>query len=79
MKKIVIIEKESKEQEEANIEKEVKQGCNSSPMLFNLYNKEALVKVREEGIGGIYINGMLVQMLPFVDCQRKVKKIQAKY
>jgi len=61
--KAVIIEKECKSWEEANIEKGCRQGCNLSPTLFNLYIEEVLKKIREKGICGIRVNGMLIQML----------------
>lgn len=45
----------------------VGQGCNLLPTLFNLYIKNVLKKLREESIGGFKINGMLVQILRFID------------
>lgn len=65
--KDMITDKRSKSQEEANIEKGVRQGCNLSPTLFNLYIENTLKKLREDEIGGIKINDMLVQMLSFSD------------
>ncbi|XP_025406672.1 uncharacterized protein LOC112680706 [Sipha flava] len=65
--KAVITDKRSKAWEEANIEKGVRQGCNLSPTLFNLYIENTLKQLREEKNGGIKINGMLVQMLRFAD------------
>lgn len=53
--------------EEPKVQKGVRQGWNLSPTLFNLYIEEALKDLREEGIGGIKISGMLVQMLRFAD------------
>lgn len=54
-------------QVEANISKGVKQGCNLSPTLFNLYIEEALKEIRKENNGGVKIGGILVQMLRFAD------------
>jgi len=45
--KAAISDKECKSWEEANIEKGVRQGCNLSPTLFNLYIEEALKELRE--------------------------------
>ncbi|KAF0761648.1 Retrovirus-related Pol polyprotein LINE-1 [Aphis craccivora] len=66
-KKVVITDKRSKSWEEANIEKGVRQGCNLSPTLFNQYIENTLKQLREDEIGVIKINGMLVQMLRFAD------------
>jgi len=65
--KAVITDKGSKSWEEANIEKGIRQGCNLSPTLFNLYVENTLKKLREKEIGGIKINGMLVKILRFAD------------
>jgi len=48
--KAVIIEKECKSWEAANIEKGVRQGCNLSPTLFNLYIENTLQKLKGEDI-----------------------------
>jgi len=63
----VLIEKKSKAWEEVKIKKRVRQGCNLSPTLFNLYFENALKKLREEKIEGIKINRMPIQMLRFTD------------
>lgn len=55
--KAVITDKRSRSWEEANIEKGVRQGCNLSPTLFNLYIENTLKQLREDEIGGIKING----------------------
>ncbi|KAL4135344.1 hypothetical protein QTP88_006959 [Uroleucon formosanum] len=52
-----ITDKRSKSWEEANIEKRVRQGCNLSPTLFNVYIENTLKQLREDEIGGIKING----------------------
>lgn len=65
--KAVTSDKKCKSWEEANIEKGVRQGCNLSPTLFNLYMEAALTELREKSIGGIRVNGMLIQMLRFTD------------
>ncbi|VVC39158.1 Reverse transcriptase domain, partial [Cinara cedri] len=57
--KAVITGKGSKSWEEVNIEKGVRQGCNLSPTLFNLYIKNTLNQLREEEIWGIKINAIL--------------------
>jgi len=58
----VIKAEKGNNQVEAKIVKGVRQGCNLSPTLFNLYIEEALKEIRKENIGGI-----LVQMLRFAD------------
>lgn len=65
--KAVITVKESKSQEEAKIEKEVRQECNLSPTIFNLYIENTLKDLRVEEIRGIKMNDKLVQMLRFAD------------
>jgi len=63
----VIKAEKDNNQVETKITKGVRQGCNLSPSLFNLYVEETLKEVRKENIGGIKVNGMLVQMLRFAD------------
>lgn len=48
--KDVIIEKICKSWEEANIEKGVRQECNLSPTLFNLYIEKTLKKLRDNKV-----------------------------
>lgn len=49
------------------VQKEVKQGRNFSPTLFNLYIDQALKYLKDENIEGIKIGGMLVRMLRFAN------------
>jgi len=63
----VIKAEKGNNQVEAKIAKGVKQGCNLSPTLFNLYTEEALKEIRKENIEGVKIGGILVQMLRFAD------------
>lgn len=48
--KAVLIEKGNKLWEEANIEKGVRQQCNLSPTLLNMFTVRALKKLWDEGI-----------------------------
>jgi len=46
----------------------VRQGSsNLSPTLFNLYIEKALKDLRDQNMGGIKVNGILVQPLRFAD------------
>ena len=56
--------KESKR--EAAIRKGVRQGCNLSPLLFNIYIEQAINESKEY-CTGIKVNGMRIQMLRFAD------------
>ncbi|VVC32495.1 Reverse transcriptase domain [Cinara cedri] len=53
--------------EEAKVQKGVRQECNLSPTLFNLYIEQVLKDLRYEDIKGIKIGGILVQMLQFAE------------
>lgn len=50
---------------ESEIAEEVKQGCNLSPILFNLCIEKALNEIEGENIGGVKIGEILVRMLRF--------------
>jgi len=63
----VIKAEKGNNQVEAKIAKGVRQTCNLSPTLFNLYIEEALKEVRKENIGVVKIGGILLQMLRFAD------------
>lgn len=52
---------------ETKIQKCLRHGCNLWPPLFNLYNEEALKDLKDEKVGGIKVNGIIVQMLDFSD------------
>jgi hypothetical protein len=52
---------------EAKINKGVRQGCNLSPALFNIYLEEAISEAQDIGINGIKINGEEINMLRFAD------------
>ena len=52
---------------EAQINKGVRQGCNLSPALFNIYMEEAIREAQEIGLNGIKINGDEINMLRFAD------------
>jgi len=54
----VIKAEKGNNQVEAKIFKGVRQGCNLSPTLFNLYIEEALKEIRKENIGGVKIGGI---------------------
>jgi len=56
--------KESKR--EAAIRKGVREGCNLSPLLFNIYLEQAINECKEY-CTGIKINGVRIQMLSFAD------------
>lgn len=56
----------NKESERASIKKGVRQGCNISPYLFNIYIEKAIAKCKEY-CTGILLNGFRVQMLRFAD------------
>jgi len=43
---------------EVKVQKGLRQGCNLSPTLFNLYIEKTLKDLREQDIGGIKIGGM---------------------
>ena len=51
---------------EAAIRKGVRQGCNLSPLLFNIYMKQAINEYKEY-CTGIKVNGVRIQMLRFAD------------
>jgi len=55
--KKAVIKGEYDTYEEAKVRKGVKQVCNLSPILFNLYTEEELKDLREEDIGSIKISG----------------------
>jgi retron-type reverse transcriptase len=44
----------------------VRQGCNLSPLLFNIYIEKAMNE-RKEYCTGIKVNGMTIHMLRFAD------------
>jgi hypothetical protein len=52
---------------EAKINKGVRQGCNLSPALFNMYMEEAIKEIEEQGIKGIKVNGEEINMIRFAD------------
>ncbi|KAI5734139.1 hypothetical protein M8J77_003012 [Diaphorina citri] len=56
----------NKEMEQAEIKKGVRQGCNISPYLFNIYIEKAIEESKEV-CTGIVLNGVRVQMLRFAD------------
>jgi hypothetical protein len=56
--------KESKK--EATIGKGVRQGCNLSPLLSNIYKEQAINECKKYCIG-IKVNGVRIQMLRFAD------------
>ena len=56
--------KESKR--EAAIRKGVREGCNLSPLLFNIYLEQAINECKEY-CPEIKVNGMRIQMLRFAD------------
>jgi len=47
---------------EATIRKGVRQGCNLSPLLFNIYIEQAINEYKEY-YTGIKVNGMRIKML----------------
>jgi hypothetical protein len=52
---------------EAKINKGVRQGCNLSPALFNMYLEEAIREAQDVGLNGIKINGEEIIMLHFAE------------
>lgn len=56
----------NKESETAAIKKRVKQGCQISPYLFNIYIEKA-INESKECCTGVMLNGRRVQMLRFAD------------
>ncbi|KAI5718650.1 hypothetical protein M8J77_024598 [Diaphorina citri] len=54
-------------QEEAVIQKGVRQGCSLSPYLFNVYVQEAINHIKEDTNVGIKIHGEKIDMLRFAD------------
>lgn len=56
----------NQESEKAKIKKGVRQGCNISPYLFNIYIEKAIEKCKE-CCTGIVLNGVRIQMLRFAD------------
>lgn len=63
-----VIRGENEVYEETEIWKRVRQGSsNLSPTLFNLYIEKALKDLRDQNMGGIKVNGILVQPLRFAD------------
>lgn len=58
--------KVGEKQREAAIKRGVRQGCNLSPLLFNIYIEQAINKCKEY-CSGIKVNGVRVQMLRFAD------------
>ena len=62
-----MIQIRNSEVKEAKIEKGVRQGCNLSPSLFNVYIEHAMKECKEKCIPGIKVNGKRIQMLRFAD------------
>ncbi|KAI5728729.1 hypothetical protein M8J77_020289 [Diaphorina citri] len=58
--------KVNNENQTAKIKKGVRQGCNISPYLFNIYIEKAIQECKET-CTGIVLNGLRVQMLRFAD------------
>ncbi|KAI5714823.1 hypothetical protein M8J77_005970 [Diaphorina citri] len=56
----------NQESEKAKIKKGVRQGCNISPYLFNIYIEKAIEECKE-CCTGIVLNGVRIQMLRFAD------------
>uniref|UniRef100_A0A8D8YBX5 Craniofacial development protein 2 n=1 Tax=Cacopsylla melanoneura TaxID=428564 RepID=A0A8D8YBX5_9HEMI len=56
----------NQEIEKAKIKKGVRQGCNISPYLFNIYIEKAMEQCKEY-CTGIVLNGVRIQMLRFAD------------
>lgn len=54
-------------EEIAKIKKGVRQGCNLSPMLFNLYIEEVMKELRIEVKQGVRIGGETINVLRFAD------------
>jgi hypothetical protein len=52
---------------EAKINNGVRQGCNLSPALFNIYLEEAIREAQDIRINRIKINGEEINMLRFAD------------
>jgi len=61
-----LIRKDGKE-EIAKIKKGARQGCNLSPMLFNLYIEEVMKELRIEVKQGVRIGGETINALRFAD------------
>lgn len=51
----------------AKIKKGVRQGCNLSPMLFNLFIEMAIREVKMSDVGGVKINGNRIKLVRFAD------------
>ena len=51
---------------EAAIRKGVRQGCNLSPLLFNVYTEHAIHDCKEY-CTGVKVNGVRIQMVRFAD------------
>jgi len=58
--------------EETKINKEVRQGCTLSPIIFNAYIQEAIDKIKEDKNLGITINCQKISMLRFADNIAKI-------
>ena len=51
---------------DAAIRKGVRQGCNLSPLLFNIYIEQAINECKEY-CTGVKVNGVRIQMVRFAD------------
>jgi len=60
------IKNKKKSKKEATVRKGVRQGCNISPLLFNIYIEQAINECKEY-CTGINVNGTRIRMLRFAD------------